>query len=186
MFNYHGDEDGVSSIAVDAEAGMGQLAELIGRPGASVCYVGGIKQSQADRVRYAAAASRLASQGIPCEYVEAGMFTYESGLEATHAVVAAQPDVVMAASDSIAFGLMDGLRARGFDIPGDVAVTGFDGLPQSRWLSYGLTTIGQPIDQLVSGALELVLAGDSRTEHRLVPGELNIGSSTCERTPVHG
>ena len=55
-----------------------------------------------------------------------------------------KPDAVFCANDQIAFGLMDVVRLEaGLRIPEEVAVTGFDDVPESAWLSYQLTTFRQ-------------------------------------------
>jgi LacI family transcriptional regulator len=44
-------------------------------------------------------------------------------------------------NDIIAFGFIRALRERGFSIPDDVSVVGFDNLPQSATMEPGLSTI---------------------------------------------
>jgi LacI family transcriptional regulator len=50
------------------------------------------------------------------------------------------------------------LREHGIDVPGQVAVTGFDDLPMARHLRTSLTTVRQPIRDLGTVAFELVFA----------------------------
>ena len=88
----------------------------------------------------------------------------------------------MAACDSVAFGVIDGLRDAGHKVPEDVSVTGFDGIPQSAWLSYDLTTIEQPLDQLIDAALEQVLSDPVSPDYRLVPGRLLSRGTVLDRT----
>lgn len=177
MFNQDVVTGDVPSVSVDNESGMRALAaELIDAGHRSVVFVGGIRSATTDRSRYRGASEELAEAGIACRYIEAGSYSYEVGFAATEALDEL-PDAVMAASDGIAFGLMDGLRARGVDIPGDVSITGFDGLPQSAWKSYDLTTIQQPMSELaqlgVSSLVERIESGDAETPNRqLVAGVL--------------
>jgi len=83
----------------------------------------------------------------------------------------------MVASDEIAFGLIDGLRAAGIEAPRDVMITGFDGLPQAAWAGYDLTTLTQPTELLVEHALSL-LNGDAVERHVVVPGTIRQGKTT--------
>jgi DNA-binding LacI/PurR family transcriptional regulator len=49
---------------------------------------------------------------------------------------------LMCTADVLALSAMDRLRARGVYVPGQMTVTGFDGVPEA--LSRGLTTVRQP------------------------------------------
>jgi len=68
------------------------------------------------------------------------------------------PEAVICANDQTALGVMAELREHGIDVPGQVAVTGFDDLPMARHLRTSLTTVRQPIRQLGTAALELLFA----------------------------
>ena len=52
--------------------------------------------------------------------------------------------------------IRDGLRKRGIDVPGRVAVTGFDDIPLARHLRTSLTTVRQPIKQLGTTAFDVL------------------------------
>jgi LacI family transcriptional regulator len=68
------------------------------------------------------------------------------------------PEAIMCANDQTAIGVMAELREHGIDVPGQVAVTGFDDLPMARHLRISLTTVRQPIRDLGKVAFELVFA----------------------------
>ena len=65
---------------------------------------------------------------------------------------------------------MIGLGARGYDIPRDFSVTGFDDVPQASFISPSLTTIRQPRTAIGKHAMALLLEllSDGR------PGETEI------------
>ncbi|KQV70381.1 LacI family DNA-binding transcriptional regulator [Rhizobium sp. Root1220] len=84
---------------------------------------------------------------------------YESGMTAARALFAGgeRPDAVFCANDQIAFGLMDFVRTElGLRIPQDVAVIGFDDVPEAAWLSYRLTTFRQDPQIMALRAVEMV------------------------------
>lgn len=66
-------------------------------------------------------------------------------------------DVVLAGSDRIALGALDALAAHGLDVPGDVAVIGFDNHPLAQSTRPALTTVEQPLRAEGEAAAELVL-----------------------------
>ncbi len=67
-----------------------------------------------------------------------------SGGAAAEVALAANPQItaLMCTADVLALSAMDYLRGRGIYVPGQMTVTGFDGIPDA--LSRGLTTVTQP------------------------------------------
>jgi LacI family transcriptional regulator, galactose operon repressor len=74
------------------------------------------------------------------------------------------PRVIVCANDQSALGAMYVLRRSGIDVPGQVAVTGFDDIPMARHLHPQLTTVKQPIGELGETAFELLYAMISREQ----------------------
>ena len=171
-------------VTVDNEAGARGLAEhLVAQGVRTAAFVGTVATASTDQIRYRGAATALADHGIACPYVEAGAFNYDAGYKVAALILDGDdhPDAVMGGSDEVALGLIDGLRTGGLDVPGDVLVTGFDGLPQASWAGYDLTTLVQPIEVLVDETLAIIFddAGDvAQPEERIVPGTLREGKTT--------
>ena len=67
-------------------------------------------------------------------------------------------DAVVAASDAMALGAIDALRARGVRVPEEVAVVGFDDIEAARFATPPLTTVRQPLHEQGRRAVELLLA----------------------------
>jgi len=67
-----------------------------------------------------------------------------SGGSAAEVALEANPRItaLMCTADVLALSAMDYLRAHGIYVPGQLTVTGFDGVPEA--LSRGLTTVAQP------------------------------------------
>jgi len=87
-------------------------------------------------------------------------FTRAGGRAATEALLARRPDLdgVFAASDLMALGALDALRAAGRRVPDDVAVVGFDDSELARTADPPLTTVRQPIEQLGAEMARLLVA----------------------------
>lgn len=51
------------------------------------------------------------------------------------------PDAIVCASDRLAIGAMGWLQQRGYRVPDDIAVTGFDNIPDSQFTFPALTTV---------------------------------------------
>ena len=52
-----------------------------------------------------------------------------------------QPDAIVCASDRLAIGAMGWLQRNGFRVPEDIAVTGFDNIPDAEYVFSPLTTV---------------------------------------------
>lgn len=63
---------------------------------------------------------------------------------------------VVCANDLVAYGLLQWAQEADIDVPGQLAVTGFDDLPYSAVTTPPLTTVNQPIGELAEGTLELL------------------------------
>lgn len=66
-------------------------------------------------------------------------------------------DAIVAANDWTAIGALEELERRGYRVPEDVAVVGFDDIEKARFLTPPLTTIRQPPKELGRQAVQLLL-----------------------------
>ena len=89
----------------------------------------------ADRLAGYSAAVRGRSIASDPSLIAEGDFTEAGGYRATLQLLACRPDAVLAASDIMAYGAMRALR-----VPEDVAIVGFDDLPQSARTEPPLTS----------------------------------------------
>jgi LacI family transcriptional regulator len=84
-----------------------------------------------------------------------GDFTQHSG-RAIADTLTALPQAIVCANDQMAIGVITGLQARGVNIPGEVAVTGFDGIDLGRHMQPPLTTVRQPMQPIGAAAVTLL------------------------------
>jgi LacI family transcriptional regulator len=110
----------------------------------------------------------LAAAGRPTGPVEEGSWSSASGEAAFERMLASDPEIdgVFAANDQMALGILRVAHLRGIAVPGQVAVVGFDGLPESAQFVPSLTTIVQPLPELGGLAVRQLLAHfDAETGH---------------------
>jgi DNA-binding LacI/PurR family transcriptional regulator len=95
-------------------------------------------------------AMRAAGRRPLKRHVVTADFSVEGGFAAMNRLLDGEPklDAVFAASDLTAIGAIQAIRARGLSVPEDVAVIGFDDVPQAAVSVPPLTTVRQPIDGL--------------------------------------
>jgi DNA-binding LacI/PurR family transcriptional regulator len=115
----------------------------------------------------------------------AGVAAYDSTLaaeEVTRALKgrgrADMPDVIVCENDALAMGAIDVIRhSLGLKVPEDIAVTGFDDVPQSQGVNYQLTTYRQPLSAMAEYLVEVLESTEERDFNRLFEGELVVRSS---------
>jgi LacI family transcriptional regulator len=118
-----------------------------------------------------------------------GELSRDGGYAAMSEILAAGeplPDCVFAVSDIMAVGALARLRAAGLDVPGDIALAGFDDIPTLRDVYPPLTTVRLPLKRLGETAARLVLREDAPAQPRVVPvpGEVVLRDSTRPRPPA--
>lgn len=115
-----------------------------------------------------------------------GDFTELGGHAAMQRLIPHQPDVVLIASDTMAFGALRALREAGLSVPENVAVVGFDDLPTSALADPPLTTIRQPIRrvgaQAVETLIDILTNGPEPPRRIILSTELIIRSSCPSET----
>jgi len=89
---------------------------------------------------------------------------------------------IFAGNDDMAVGLIHGLADRGFSVPDDLSVVGFDDVPLSAHVLPPLTTIRQNFHALGVSAVDMLRAAIEKREIPRVtriPAELLVRSSTA-------
>ena len=108
----------------------------------------------------------------------------QAGVDLTKKLFSSNKDVtaVFAANDAMAIGAIHFLKTRGFKVPEDVSVIGFDGIEADLLLDPPLSTVGVPKIELGSEALKLLLNTlknkKSLPKKIIVPVELIVRKST--------
>ena len=110
-----------------------------------------------------------------------GDFSEACGYIGMQRLLAQKPDALFAASDAMAFGAMRAAHESGLRIPQDLAVVGFDDIPQSALSIPSLTTVRQSIPRMGATAAETLIdmiGNPSQAPHHIVlPTQLMIRDS---------
>jgi DNA-binding LacI/PurR family transcriptional regulator len=86
-----------------------------------------------------------------------------------------RPTAILCSTDVLALGVMDALRERAIDVPGEISVAGFDDVPAAG--QAGLTTIRQPLLEKGREAGRLLMEPGTEREV-ILPIELVARAST--------
>ncbi|MFY4776325.1 LacI family DNA-binding transcriptional regulator [Metabacillus sp. RGM 3146] len=96
---------------------------------------------------------------IQSSYIEEGDFTYESGFNKMLQLLALDkpPTAIFAANDEMAFGAIKAIKSKGYSVPEDFSVIGFDDIKFASIFEPPLTTIAQPAFDIGFNAMELLM-----------------------------
>jgi DNA-binding LacI/PurR family transcriptional regulator len=82
---------------------------------------------------------------IPEAYVVCGDWSFEHGQRAIRSLLQlpVPPTAVFAANDTLAIGALEAVEEMNYRVPDDIAIIGFDDIPEAQWVRPRLTTIAQ-------------------------------------------
>lgn len=135
-----------------------------------------------------AVAARLPGTALD---VTEGDFSEAAGAAAGRRIAAmgisSRPDAVFAANDMMALGCLTALKDAGIDVPGDIAICGFDDIPIARYVTPALTTMRVHIFELGNRAADALIARingqDDPVASPIIAPELVVRTSTRPPTP---
>jgi len=169
---YHLNDDDLDNLIENTGVAIGAVGNHIQHPNIDVAYANDtkasyeavswlIQQRSHQRIamivadhkfpviirRYGAFRKAMKEAGldVPAEYVVEGDWSVESGKRAIRSLLAlpVPPTAVFAANDTIAIGAMEAAEEMGCRVPEDIAIIGFDDIPEAQWVRPKLTTVAQ-------------------------------------------
>lgn len=94
------------------------------------------------------------------------------------------PQVLLCTSDLIAIGVIAALRERGYNIPQDVGVIGFDNISLAKFSTPPLTTIAQNMKQLGKVSVNTLIQRIESQEKVRISEEIALGAKIIQRKSV--
>jgi DNA-binding LacI/PurR family transcriptional regulator len=176
-------------VCADDMAGAVLLGRhLLGLGHRRVAYIfSGEPFNEPEQIRWQGFRKTFQEAGIPCDEsccIQVGNSRVEGGLLAAERVLALspRPTAVFAATDRLAVGLIYRFRQRGVQVPGDIAVVGYDDIPITEYLEVPLTTVSYPKYEMGRLAAQMLFEriegrGVRRIEHVLLQPELIVRQS---------
>lgn len=188
LINTHLPESGVGVLSVDNYAGAcAMMRHLLEQGRRRIVFIAGPEDNFEARERLRGYLDTLTqAQPEAKPWVLEGDFDEASGHAAGHRILSAdeRPDAVFAANDMMALGCLFALSEAGIQVPGQIALAGFDDIPLSRYVHPSLTTMRVNIAELGAQAMRTlidVIAGKSNAKARLQLPELIVRASSGGR-----
>jgi LacI family transcriptional regulator len=120
--------------------------------------------------------------GYDERHVEIGDYTFESGFSAMEKLLEKDLGitVVFAISDIVAIGGAKAAVGKGYRIPDDISIVGFDGIDFAEYFIPSLTTIKQPSDEMAISSARMIfdmINNSSFNGHKVFETEIVIRES---------
>jgi LacI family transcriptional regulator len=115
--------------------------------------------------------------------IEESDFTAAGGYDAAKRLLAkSKPTAIVAVNDLIASGAMKYVLEKGYSVPSDIAIAGFDNIALSSLVSPQLTTVNIPVEKISHEAINQLVRKiqnhRSRNRDIVIETELIIRQST--------
>lgn len=175
-----------NSVFIDNQLCSEEMVNyLLAKGHRRIAFIAGTPGSPTSTERLTGYRAALNSAGItPDEdLIIDGNFSAQSGYHAATELLKKGDDFtcILAANDDMAMGAMKALTERGYRIPDDISVAGFDDADMGRYFTPALTTVHIPMDHMIKDAV-LALLSPTRLSDKLPlhRGELIVRDSVAE------
>jgi len=152
---------GLSVVAIDNRAGAAQaVRHLIDQGRRKIGVITGPTTWWESRERYEGWKDTLQCAGLdasPSLVVE-GDWSAASGAQGIRQLLEQRPDIdsVFAGNDQMALGALGVMHSLGRNIPGDIAIVGFDDVPEAGFYWPPLTTVYQQLTEIGRIAVQML------------------------------
>ena len=160
---------GIDNIACGRMAAEALIQRGYGR----VAFLGGPQAATSTQDRAAGFLNALAAHpGITVTTSFATDYSFDAGrTEMQRLLTHSHAQAYFCGDDLLAVGAMSAIEEAGLSVPGDIGLIGLNDMEMSRWQNIGLTTIRQPVAEIIDAAIELVVA---TIEHPERPPEVRL------------
>jgi DNA-binding LacI/PurR family transcriptional regulator len=185
LFNRTTERDETSSVTTRNREGGRLIGQFLAGGGHTrYGYIAGLENSSTNRDRFQGYREGLAEAGITDIIIRTGNFSRADAESAARDLLSLpdRPDAIFVANDHMAVAVMDVARYEfGLSIPDDLSIVGYDDVGAARWPSYGITSVTQPIREMVEATVDILMdqiaSGDIEPSHKVLPGELVVRTS---------
>jgi len=174
-------EAGIPLTMGDEEAAYFSTKRLIELGHTKIGIIAGPKQYSLSAWRVKGWKRAMEEHSLPHDGLnERGDFSYESGTQATRALLDRNPGLtaIIGSSDQMTLAALAVVRDRAMHVPRDISLISFDNTPIVRFSQPPLSAIDQPIAETVSIAVEklITLGGKPHKD-----GVIDVKASLVER-----
>jgi len=151
----------VHVVGIDNVACGRMAAEALIRRGYSrVAFLGGPRGATSTQDRAAGFLGMLAEHpGISVSVSYAEDYTFDAGRARMQRLLEGErAEAYFCGDDLLAVGALSAIREAGLSVPRDIGLIGLNDMEMARWQVIGLTTIRQPVAEIIAAAVALIVA----------------------------
>ncbi len=148
---------------------------LITRGYRRVAFLGGPETATSTQDRARGFLGRLAETpevSVSVSYATA--YSFDAGrVEMTKLLMQDPAEAYFCGDDVLSIGALSAVQEAGLSVPGDIGIIGLNDMDMSRWENINLTTIHQPVAEIIEASIDLVVgtieSPNRHPETRLFP-----------------
>ncbi len=151
----------VHVVGIDnVECGRMAARTLIDRGYTRIDFLGGPEDATSTQDRLAGFTEVMrAHPEIETSASFASAYSFDAGrVEMTKQLMTNRAEAYFCGDDVLSIGALSAVRTAGLRVPDDVGIIGLNDMEMARWETIDLTTIRQPIRQIIDASIELVVA----------------------------
>ena len=144
-------------VSIDNQAAGAMAARRLLAAGyrTQLGFLGGPEAATSTRDRLAGFCAVAQEEGVPVQVQFASAYTFEAANAAMHKMMDdGLAQGYLCGDDMIAMGALSALQSAGIGVPEQVGIIGFNNIQMAGWENIRLTTIAQPINQVLELTVE--------------------------------
>jgi len=158
-FGRHTSKPDVHVVGIDnVECGRMAAVELIRLGYKRIAFMGGPASATSSQDRFQGFANEIKKhKGIKSSHSFADQYSFEAGRKEMMRLLSCEPaEAYFCGDDVLSIGALSAITESGLNVPEDIGLLGLNDMEMAGWENIGLTTIKQPIRQIVSSSIELI------------------------------
>lgn len=160
-FGRHTSTPQVHVVGIDnVEAGRMAAQALVERGYDDVAFLGGPERATSTQDRLKGFAEELALHPhVRLRHSFADAYSFDAGRKAMqHLLKSPLAKAYFCGDDVLSIGALSAIHDSGLNVPGDVGILGLNDMEIAGWPNINLTTIRQPVRQIIGSSIELIVS----------------------------
>ncbi len=160
-FGRHAASPNVHVVGIDnVVCGEMAVRTLVERGYQRLAFLGGPEEATSTQDRLTGFLNEMQRQpDVKASYSFADAYSFEAGrAEMTRLLEAAPAEAYFCGDDVLSIGAMSAISSKGLRVPDNIGLIGLNDMEIAGWQNIDLTTIHQPISQIIEASIELITA----------------------------
>ena len=151
----------VHVVGIDnVECGRMAARTLLARGYKKIAFLGGPESATSTQDRLAGFMQELSAvDGLSVTHSFASAYSFEAGRAEMLRLLESQPaEAYFCGDDVLSIGVLSAIKDNGLSVPEDIGIIGLNDMEMARWQNINLTTIRQPIQQIVQSSIDSMVS----------------------------